>query len=185
MGRTAQVFAAQGSTRRFPWPNFWAESPGPGAPKNRCFSASTVMLRNSFLHGPSWRQGRPEPHPAKTHRTHPCNMPQANIEVALRFLESCAGGVALQHSLFSGEVKFRFSLVRFCDFQACNFNILQIVSFPCFSLKLRGTIPRKMVRFHWARKMQNRNAEIRNFPVLPFLVSLEKGKENHQKTRIF
>ena len=64
--------------------------------------------------------------------------------------------------LVSGEVKFRFSLVRFCDFQACNFSILEIVSFPKFSLKLRGTIPGKMARFHWARKMQNRNAEIRN-----------------------
>ena len=33
---------------------------------------------------------------------------------------------------------------------------------PFLSLKLRGTIPRKMARFHWARKMQNRNTEIRN-----------------------
>ena len=36
------------------------------------------------------------------------------------------------------------------------------MSFPWSSLILRGTIPRKMARFHWAQKMQNRNAEIRN-----------------------
>ena len=37
-----------------------------------------------------------------------------------------------------GEVKFRFSLVRLCDFQACNFNILQIVSFSLIFPEIEG-----------------------------------------------
>ena len=38
----------------------------------------------------------PEPHPSKPH---PCNIPQAETEVALQFSESCTAEVALQHSL--------------------------------------------------------------------------------------
>ena len=38
----------------------------------------------------------PKPHPA---RPHPCNMPQAETEIELQFLESCPAEVALQHWL--------------------------------------------------------------------------------------
>ena len=43
------------------------------------------------------KSASPKPHPSKPH---PCNMPQAKMEVALQFLECCAAEVALQQSLF-------------------------------------------------------------------------------------
>ena len=42
----------------------------------------------------------PTPNRPCRSKPHPCNMPQAKTEVALQFLECCAGETALQHSLF-------------------------------------------------------------------------------------
>ena len=60
----------------------------------------------------------PKPHPSKPHA---CNMPQAKMEVALQFSESCAAEVAPQHSLFcSAEVIFTNNWAAASEKLQCN-----------------------------------------------------------------
>ena len=69
--------------------------------------------------GCQWAQAlaSPKPHPSKPH---PCNMPQAKMEVALQFSECCAE-TALQHRLFcSAEVIWTRSCAAANEKLHCN-----------------------------------------------------------------
>ena len=64
------------------------------------------------------RSASPKPHPSKPH---PCNMPQAKMEVALQFSKCCAAEVALQHWLFcSAEVILTKSCTAASEKLHCN-----------------------------------------------------------------
>ena len=71
-------------------------------PTLQWISATIVQIEVNMHRITKVLSGSPKPHPSKPH---PCNMPQAKTEVALRFSECCAAEVALQQSLFcSAEV---------------------------------------------------------------------------------